>query len=60
VSLLAGYFYAFAIAGRLSLKVQAILQFAILSAAALTARSPHPWACPMQCWRRHRRCCNGG
>ena len=35
-ALLAGYFYAFVIAGRLSLRMQALLQLAILVAAALT------------------------
>lgn len=35
-ALLAGYFYAFMIAARLSLKTQAILQIVILAAAALT------------------------
>jgi hypothetical protein len=35
-ALLAGYFYAFVIAGRLSLRMQALLQLVILVAAALT------------------------
>src|SRR5207249_3834545 len=35
-ALLAGYFYAFVIARRLSLRVQAVLQLVLLAAAALT------------------------
>jgi SAM-dependent methyltransferase len=35
-ALLAGYFYAFVIAGRLSLRVQTILQLVILAAAVIT------------------------